>query len=507
MYKHVSPRSPLRRWGRELRLPIAYLLAILLIPLLAAGHVSPPIPPSVAGPTLQQVNASIAMAEDYLNGLYKQLPNGLAVQSETYGLPLRAYFPDQDRWVLLGQGRAGDCLPTCSGATSITPGTSSETTEAYTVGFADPSTPARLKVTVAVDWAAGPQRFSVTLLDPQVADAGTRAELWLGNEHLATYGPGSSPSPVQRSFPTTDRTLLASFRYTVRHATQEASLYASRRGDAARAGNLAAFLHANGFEPGVDIRAAVFDAGEDLPDALPFVTSGGDDVYADCDHSPAAGPTSYPYSSKVCLMGPRTFLLAGRADPFLQSTQALQTLSKYNDPDHDFPDLVALGMSGSTPAETADHLEQLWSTTGYGIPSCTPLGCETHRVSGLRTFLFGAIETSLGYRHGQSDRRRYADAVATQAVAAQVGTSGTIRKEGGETLLRPVQAGAFPIFWDEDQQFVPTTGITQVATDMMSMPPEYAGVAVSNSETTLDGYAFLTSYRCARFNVGCTKPL
>ncbi|WP_454481816.1 hypothetical protein [Arthrobacter sp. MAHUQ-56] len=480
------------------------MLSVLLIPFLLAGHASPPAPPATPGPTLQQVNSAIALAEDYLDGLYKQLPDGQAVQSETYGLPLKAYFPGENRWVLLGQGQAGDCLPKCSGATSIIPGASSETTETYTVGFANGSTPDAFRVTVRVDWAAGPDRFGITLLDPQFVDPDTSAQVWLGSELLASYGPGHNGAPVDRSLPTADRTLLSSFRYTVRHATQEAYLYASQRGNASRAGRLAAFLHANGFEPGVDVRAAVFDAGKGLPDGLPFVASGDKDVYADCHRPPAGETNSYPYSSKVCLLGVQTFLLAGRGDAFLQSSQALQTLSKYDDPDHTYPFLVSLGMNGTTPAGTADHLEQLFSTTGYGIPSCTPLGCESHRVSGLRTFLFGTLETMLGYRLGQTDRQRYADAVAAQAIAAQVGASGVIKKEDGQTLLRPVQAGAFPIFWDNDTRFVPTTGITQVVTDMMSMPPEYAGVAVSNSETTLDGYAFLTTYRCARFGYGCS---
>lgn len=502
MPKAPPDRSPQRR--RPVRVPLlSIVLGALLVPVLVAGHTANPTPPSVPGPSLPEVNASIALAEGYIDGLYKRLPDDQAVQSETYGLPLRVYFPAQDQWVLLGEGRAGDCLPQCSGATSIKPGVSSETTESYTVGFTAPSQQETFRVTVAVDWAAAPQQFSVMLEDPQLAGSGATAQLWLGNELLATYDSGGSTAPVQRTFPTTDRTLLSSFRYTVRHATQEAYLYASQRGDAVRARQLAGFLRSNGFQPGLDIRATVFGAGKDLPDGLPFVASGDEDVYADCDHALPERPGSYPYSSKVCLMGVAAFLLAGRGDAFLQSTQALQTLSKYDDPNHAYPFLVSLGMNGATPDGTATHLEQLWDTTGYGIPSCTPLACETSRVSGLRTFLFGTLEANLGYRHGQTARQRYADAVAAGAIAAQVGASGTIRKDDGKTLVRPVQAGAFPIFWDTNHRFVPTTGLTQVATEMLSMPPEYAGVAASNSETTLDGYAFLVNYRCVRFAVGC----
>jgi hypothetical protein len=265
---------------------------------------------------------------------------------------------------------------------------------------------------------------------------------------------------------------------------------------------LAAFLSANGFRPGVDLRAAIFGQGQRLPGDLPFVTAGPDDAYADCDHLPAATPTAYPYTSKVCLLGVDTFLLAGRRDPFLQSTEALQTLTGYADPAHRYPFLIAASLQGATPEQTADHLQQLWGQVGYGIPACTPLGCDTARASGLRTFGFGSLESLLGYRYGQSSRRGYADAVAAQAVAAQVGADGVIRA-AGHTWVRPAQAGAFPVYWNAKAQFVPTSGLAESANDMLSMPREYAGAVASDSETTFDGYAFLVTYRCARFGVGC----
>jgi hypothetical protein len=43
------------------------------------------------------------------------------------------------------------------------------------------------------------------------------------------------------------------------------------------------------------------------------------------------------------------------------------------------------------------------------------------------------------------------------------------------------------------------------ATDLLSMPPEYAGLNVSDSEATFDGWAFLVTYRCARYRVGCSE--
>lgn len=493
--RHRKPPSRRRR--------AAFIAAALLVLSSVPGRTAEASQPSLPGPSLQQVNTAIALAEGYLDGLYKPLPDGQAVQSEDYGLPLRVYFPGYDRWVLLGQGHAGDCLPKCSGASSITPGASSTTTETYTVSFASPSTSDALRIAVVLDWAAAPGRFSITVSDPQQTDTRTSAQLWLDDVPLATYASDSSTAPVVRSFPTASRSLLRSLRYTVRHGTQEAYLYAVLRGDSVRADQLAAFLRANGFTPGVDLRATIFGAGRQLPGDLPFVASGRDNVYADCDHLPAAGTTAYPYTSKICMLGVDTFLQAGRGDPFLQATQALQTLTKYRNPYHPYPVLISLGLEGSTPTETADHLEQLWTKVGYGIPACTPLGCELGRASGLRTFVFGSLEATLGYQDGQISRQHYADAVAANAIAAQIGSSGTIRA-ADRTWVRPMQAGAFPIYWDADHRFVPTTGLTQSVTDMLSMPPEYAGELVSDSETTFDGYAFLVTYRCARFAVGCT---
>ncbi|MCH6471549.1 hypothetical protein [Sinomonas terrae] len=361
------------------------------------------------------MNTAIASAQGYLDGLYKPLPDGQSVQSEDYGLPLRVYFPEYRQWVLLGQGRAGDCIPQCTGASSITPVTASTTTEAYAVSFSSPSKSDALRVTVSLDWAYRPGQFSITLSTPQLNDRSTSAQLWLDDVPLATYSSGSPAVSMTRSFPTAERSLLRSLRYTVRHGTQEAYLYTTSLGDSARADRLAAFLRANGFTPGVDLRATIFGQGRNLPEDLPFLSSGPDNAYADCDHIPAPGTTAYPYTSKVCSLGVDTFLLAGRRDPFLQATQALQTLTNHSDPNSPYPPLVSLGLEGGTPAQTADHLQQVWDALGYGIPACTPLGCDPGRASGLRTFVFGSLETTLGYTYGQVSRQRYADNAAAQA--------------------------------------------------------------------------------------------
>ncbi len=464
----------------------------------AAAH--PPVP----APTLAQVNASIALAQGYLDGLFKPLPGGQAVQSEFYGLPLRAYFPGYRRWVLLGQGHAGECPTGCPGPTSIIPGPSGRTRETETALFATPTTPGALRARVTVNWAASPRHFAVTISHVRLTDPATSAQLWLDEVRLATYLPRHRAPQVTRTFPARDRTVLRSLRYTIRHATQEAYLYWRARGGIARAGRLAAFLRRNHYTPGADLRAAIFGRGAWLPDAMPFTATGPDNAYPDCSHLPAAAPTAYPYTSKVCLAGVGAFLLAGRSDPFLQAFQALQTLNKYADPNRHYPLLVALGLDGATPAQAADHLQQLWDQLGYGIPACTPLGCDTTRASGLRTCAFGALETLLGYRFGQAGRRAYADAAAAAAIATQIGARGVIHAPR-QTWARPAQAGAYPIYWNAHHQFMPVSGSLQAISDLLSMPAEYTGLIVSDSETTFDGWAFLTTYRCARFKIGCRE--
>jgi hypothetical protein len=426
------------------------------------------------------------------------------VQSEFYGLPLRVFFPHYRRWVLLGQGHAGDCLTGCSGPTTIIPGPASRTRETEVVEFATPAVPGALRAQVTVNWAAAPHQFSVTISDAWLTDPATSAQLWLDDVRLASYAADTPAAPVTRSFTDRSRTVLRSLRYTVRHATQEAYLYWRARHNLVRARRLAAFLRSNGYHPGADLRAAIFGQGGQLPPAMPFTASGRYNAYPDCSHLPAPTVTAYPYTSKVCLAGVNTFLLAARNDPFLETFQALQTLNKYADPNRHYPLLVGLGLHGTTPAETSDHLEQLWDQLGYGLPACTPAGCDLTRASGLRTFAFGELETLLGYRFGQATRRTYADAAAATAVATQIRADGLIRSTG-QTWLRPAQAGAFPIFWNEQHQFIPLGGPMQAATDLLSMPPEYAGLIVSDSETTFDGWAFLVTYRCARFNIGCSE--
>lgn len=478
------------------------LLAALGVNDVVIGGPTParPATTAVANPVaLQELNRSIAAAETYLDGLYKPVGDGEAVQSETYGLPLRLYLPGYRSWVLLGAGGSGDCLTgaPCSGPTAITPLKSSRTTEGYRVTFDTPQRERAVVATVLLDWSIE-RRAVVTVQGLRSTDPRTGAQLWLDTVRLADVGAGAE---VKRGFERTvvpSRSAFRSLRYSVRHATQAAYLWARRTGRTTEATALAGFLMANGYAPGADIRADVFGSAAGLGDTFPFSAA----AYPDCQHLPAPGSTAYAYASKVCLAGVGTFLLAGRRDAFLVTSEALQVLADHGDPDARFPAAVSAGMDADSPRRDAAQLEAAWDRLGYGIPACTPAGCETTRASGLRTVEFGLLETILGYAYGDERSRSYADRVAARAVSVQVGQRGLIRTASGE-VVRPVQAGSLPIFWDRSGRFVPTTGATAAATERLSMPPEFAGVSVSDSETTFDGWAFLSAYRCAKYRVGC----
>lgn len=501
-----APRRPRTAWQYKYQPYVAGIVAVLLplAPLMVQRSAADTNSRLLfTQPTLAQVNASIALAQQYLDGLYKPLPGGQAVESEFYGLPLRVYFPADHRWVLLGEGHAGQCITGCTSTTSILADSNESTTEAETVSFADPTIHSAFLVHVSVNWVASSGRFAISVSQVKFTGPATSAQLWLDDDFLDSFRAGNYASPVTRIFPDSDRAVLRSFRYTIRHGTQEAYMYSRARADAGHASALSAFLRSNGYAPGVDLRASIFGQGAQLPAAMPFDSTGADNAYPDCGHLPQPSPEAYPYGSKVCLVGIDAFLLAGRADPFLQAFQALQTLNKNDDPGQRYPLLVGLGLDGFTPNQTADHLQQLWDQLGYGIPECSLAGCDT-QASGLRTFAFGAVESLLGYKFGQLDRRKYADAAADVAIVAQIGAGGVIDVPGG-AFVRPGQSGAYPIFWNDQYELGSMSSASKAISNVLSMPEEYKGVIVSDGETTFDGWAFLTIYRCARFGVGCQE--
>jgi hypothetical protein len=176
--------------------------------------------------------------------------------------------------VLLGQGAPDRChLPSCPALTRITSLGSSYASEAYELQYATPAMADGLRLRVRADWGAGSDRYRITVTSAAFNDQATSAEVWLDDVRLGTLWPrprGGVHPTLRRSFPAGDVAHLRSFRYTVRHATQLAWLYAVSRDDRARQSALARFMLKAGFVPGQDLRATIFGSGRDAPRDLGY---------------------------------------------------------------------------------------------------------------------------------------------------------------------------------------------------------------------------------------------
>jgi hypothetical protein len=508
----AAPARPRRRRSLALLVAAGTVAAamvagsvVTMVDRLGASTPSPPGP--AVAPTLAHLNAAIARGESFLDGLYKPLGPAGAVQAEHYALPIRVRFPGYRRWVLLGQPDTGPCQGgDCPAPTRIRTLESTYASEAHELTFATPANADGLRLRAGVDWNAGRDRYRVSVTALAFDDPATAAEVWLDDVRLGTLPPGplaGRQPTLRRSFPVGDVSHLRSFRYTIRHATQLAWLHAVSREDEARSTALARFMLRAGFVPGQDLRAAVFGRGRDAPRDFGYRHEPFLDAYGDCRLEPPASPRAYPYRSKACVADVQPYLLAARHDTLLPTIEALQALNRGETPDHSYRDQSALLPLATTSAgRTADAMERRFDRLGFGIPRCTPFGCDQERASALRTFAFGMLETVLGYRSGQLDRRPYADAVAGLALSVQIGDDGVVRT-ADRVAYRPALRGGFLSYWNRDRRYLKPGGLAQAVADRFNMPPEYLGVRPTDSETVFDAYAFLALYRCARYKVGC----
>jgi hypothetical protein len=514
--RRPAPPPPRPRWRWRRSVTLTAVVGTLATALVAAsvvavvdrlGASARPRPRPVEAPSLAALNTAIARGESFLAGLYKPLGAAGAVQSEHYGLPIRVRFAGQGRWVLLGQRDPVACgAGTCPDPTRITALESSYDSEAYELTFATPARADGLRLRAEVDWDAGGGRYRVGVTPVAFDDPGAAVEVWLDDVQLGTLRPGEQGGgqpTLSRSFAAADVGHLRSFRYTVRHATQLAWLHAVSREDEERATALARFMLAAGFVPGQDLRAALFGRGRDAPRDFGYRHEPFLDAYGDCRLDPPPSPRAYPYRSKACLADVQPYLLAARHDTLLPTIEALQALNRGESPDSSYRDQTALLPLATTSAgRTADELERRFDQLGFGIPRCTPAGCDRVRASALRTFAFGMLETVLGYGSGELGRRRYADAVANLALSVQIGDDGVVRA-ADRVAYRPALRGGFLSYWNREHRYLRPSGLAQTVADRFNMPPEYLGLKPTDSETVFDAYAFLAQYRCARYQVGC----
>jgi hypothetical protein len=464
-------------------------------------------------PSLGALNRTLARADGYLVGLYKAVGPGSAVMSEYYGLPLRVYDNEQERWLLAGE----------RGAIVATPYTAFAT-ERSLVEFRSPGGSPALRLEVGVDWGANRSRYSITIVNTHFELGRATADLYLGDVYLGRLGRQNVGGAFRRSFPRTDTGHLRSFRYTVRHAGQLARHYFAYRAENEKAAALARVMRRAGFALDYDIAAPIWGAGRRFPDQMPFDGGPrGPDAYNDCDAGLPSWNRAYPYRSKVCAAR-RAYVWNSHGDTLAAAAQGIHLLNKYADPERTvengrLPLGVPVGWdpTSSMPKEVsalsvARDLEATFRKQGTGIPACLSRSyCAFGRASGVRTFQFGALETLLGYRFGDEVGRSYADAVARIALDVQVRGDGLVRT-GGATYYRPAAIGSFYLNWDRDLRLslgrsVPGRSLARGLYERLDMEPEYRGLIASNAETTLTGYAFLVLYRCERYGVGCRVPV
>lgn len=481
------PWRRLRLWFRWLSIIVAGLIYVLCTAVITRDTtLQTAQTPNMAAPSLDELNAAIGLAEQYIDRLYRPLDAQTAVQSEYYGLPLKVFFPERQEWSLLSKDTSS----------AITPGESSQNTEEYFISFESGS----LVMKVAVHWlSATDTSFEIVIVPQAVKEA---AEVWLGERLLGSYRPDMQVLVANARFTSSEVGQLASLRYTVRHATQQAYLYYQAKGDTAKAHRLARFLETNGYTPGKDMRAIILNHTHGREDD--FAHSVGS--YSDCEHLPQPTELAYAYKSKAC-KALEAYFVGGQRDTYMQSAEALQALQDHHEPERQYGTsfLTRLWMQGNTPQDTAEHLRKQWSRTHSGIPACTPISC--HEVSsGIRTFTYGTLETELGYHYGDPVAAKFADAAARMALQAQI-TDGFVTTSE-HRAYRPAHTGAFPTYWDRDGNFTPPAPsfVTTTALALLGdtgMPPEYVGILPSNSETTLDGWAFLVRYRCLKYHADC----
>jgi putative flippase GtrA len=472
----------------------------------ATASVAPP-------PTLEELDRSLARADNYLSGLYKPVGPTSAVMSEYYALPLRVYLPRYNRWLLAGRDGTAVVGSSDSGFDS----------ERSSIDFRSPGARHSPELEVLVDWNASPNDFTITLVNRGFEDVQTSANVYLGGVFLGRFSSQNVGQSLTRTFAKDAVGKLQSFRYTVRHGSQLGQNYFAYRSELQKSTLLTNVIRGAGFALNYDTTAPIWAKGETYPDGMLYDGGpGGLNAYHDCQASLPSSTMSYPYRSKVCVAS-SLYVWLSHLDTLAPAEQAIHVLNKYEDPEtairnRRFPLGLPVGWSptasipnAETPLTIARDLEAKFRQLGFGIPTCVSGSYCSTDASAIRTFQFGALETLLAYRFGQKVSRSYADAVARIALAVQVHDDGLIRSEHG-SYYRPAAIGSFYLKWDRgDQLSFPHPGASQSLIGLLyksfDMPAEYDGIIPSNAESTLTAYAFLVVYRCERYRVGCERRL
>lgn len=218
-----------------------------------------------------------------------------------------------------------------------------------------------------------------------------------------------------------------------------------------------------------DIHAPLFNMANGK--RTDFIYQTGAPTYRDCvvqhdgcpnwwpaDRYRGASTSGWGFShrSKVCFWeGGYTWILA--QDPLGLQCQAIMTLNKVGNPDHQFFDAWPFGVPGKptmTPKGVATWVKNNYyrenvGATMWGIPV---IGGDD-RISSLRTNQFLVLTTLLGYKYRVAGWAAYADELANILLQVQVGgkdqpAHGAKTAELGE-ICRPDYTGSQLYVWDK----------------------------------------------------------
>ena len=493
----VRLEAPLRRlvrwWSVRwlVRLGAAVLALVLLLDIVVSWSADDREAMAGAPPSRADLDAAITAAEGYLDPLYRELPDGGAVVSEYYGFPLVAHFPAAEVWI-----RAGD------DAVRITGGELGRDRESAVFRYAVPGEVELVTVLAVIRWERPSGRATVEV--SQISGGRVPMTVQLDDRVLASWPAGSEDRVASVALKPSDYGSIRSLRYTIRHVAMMSELSYRRRGDEDRAARLSRVVDRAGFDPDTDVYAPAWGRGLRQPDDFVFAAS----IYRDCtpavvrDAMPV-GHTYYPYQSKVCTITTPGYVAMSREDPLVPLNAALHVIEKYDEPERRYSDGEHLNV---TPVGIAGQMEGRFRSRD-GIAECLPGSCDAGSTSTLRTAMFGALETELGFRHGDEVSRTFADATAAALLKVQVGPDGLVPTTTYGEIYRPHEAGGFFTHVSTDGRAGEPPSFTRRQLDHLAsaldIRTEYVGDVSTNAETTLVVYAFLLRYRCARFGAGC----
>lgn len=436
-----------------------------------AFNAEPDSPAPSLQPGLGELNAAIASAEGFLDGLSKELDPESLTMSEYYGFPLGVRQVNEDATEIHRLvGRNGD-------GSEISHVYNLEENELFVISF-----PGQ-KIEVGINWNYSTDDILFILANSSLDVA--RSDVFLSDQWVCTFTKENIGEKFRFIIAKKNAKALQSFRYTDRHGTQSAFQLQLARANIDAAVKLANQLQKNGYAPGLDLHSPIWGGGSEYTSRFPQ----SQQVYHDCEVATQTNSNAFQYHSKVCYSIP-AYQVITEFDNFIPLVEALEVLNKYSDPYKAVDGL-------QSPVEVAEALIRDFedsAETGIGMRTVT--GYNRDVASGIRTAHFGALAARLGYEYGLDRYKIYADKVARILLHQQIGADGAILTADGRRYYRPAQSGGLLMAWDRSLRAQFKKPLYYQAIDLaLNANEEYSGIIASNTETTSDADAFFRLYR------------